>query len=204
MNSKQKITFKHASVTVLTLAMLMTTSCTTAPVGQTEQLIITKGSQPGLYATETTKVTATVTGMDAASRKVTVVTPEGKKQVITAGPELRNFDQIRIGDQLIVAVTREALIYMAKDGISSADGTLAVVARAEKGAKPGVMKAETSQLTGKVIAMDPKKHKATVQFTDGTKKSFDVRKEVDFSKVTLGDEVIFRYTEATAIIIQKP
>lgn len=198
------ITLQRASAAALSLALLMTTSCTAPKIGQTEQVIITKGSQPGMYALETTKLTATVTGIDAASRKLTVVTPEGKKEVVTAGPEARNFDQIRIGDQLIVAVSREALVYMAKDGVSSADGTLGVVARAEKGEKPGVMKAETSQLTAKVIALDPAKHKATVQFTDGTKKSFDVRKEVDFSKVSLGDEVIFRYTEATAILIQKP
>jgi len=197
-------TLQRTSTAAVAITLLIATSCTTTPVGQTEQVFITKGSQPGLYALETTKHTATVTGIDTAGRKVTVVTPEGKKVVIPAGSDVRNFDQIRMGDQLLIAISREAHVYMAKTGLPSPDGTLNVVSLAEKGEKPGVVAAVTSQLTGKVIELDPKKHKATVQFADGTKKRFDVRKEVDFSKVSLGEEVIFRYTEATAILIQKP
>jgi D-arabinose 1-dehydrogenase-like Zn-dependent alcohol dehydrogenase len=198
------ITLQRASAAALSLALLMTTSCTAPKIGQTEQVLITKGSQPGLYALETTKVTATVTGIDASSRKVTVVTPEGKKQVITAAPEVRNFDQIKIGDQLLVTLTTEAVVYMAKDGPASPDGTTGIVAIAAKGEKPGIVKGETSQLTAKVIALDTQKHKATAQFADGSKKTFNVRKEVDMTKVSLGEEVVFRYTEAQAILIQKP
>ena len=53
-------------------------------------------------------MTATVTGIDAASRKVTLVTPEGKKTTVKCGPEVINFDQIRVGDQLKVTVTERS------------------------------------------------------------------------------------------------
>lgn len=198
------ITLQRASAAALSLALLMTTSCTAPQAGQKEQVMVTKGSEPGMYAKETTKLTATVTGIDAKNRKVTVVTPEGKKQVITARPDVRNFDQIQIGDQLIVTLTEEAVVYMAKDGPVLPDGTTGIVARAAKGEKPGLVIGETSQLTAKVIALDTKNQKATVQFADGSKKTFAVRKEVDLSKVALGEEVVFRYTEAQAILIQKP
>jgi hypothetical protein len=197
-------TLQRTSAAALSLALLLTTSCTTPPAGQTEQVFITKGDKPGLYALETTKLSATVTGIEAATRKVTFVTPEGKKQTITAGPEVRNFDQIKRGDQLKVTLTTEAVVYMAKDGPTRPDGTTGVIAVAAKGAKPGIVTGETSQLTAKVIALDPTNKKATVQFADGSKKTFTVRKEVDLSKVTLGEEVVFRYTEAQAILIEKP
>lgn len=204
MNTKNLISIELASAAALSLALLMSTSCSSLPKGQTQQLIVTRGSEPGMYSVETTKITATVTAIAAANRKVTIVTPEGQKRVVKAGPEVANFNQIRIGDQVIITVAEELVVFMAKDGLSLPDGKSAVVARASLGDRPGVLVSETSQITAKVVGLDKENRKATIQLPDGTTKTFTVRKDVDLSQRTIGEEIVFRYTESQAIRVEKP
>jgi Cu/Ag efflux protein CusF len=72
------------------------------------------------------------------------------------------------------------------------------------GAKPGVLMANTVEVTAKVEAIDLEHRKATLRFPDGKSKTFKVRKDVDMTKAKLGDEVVFRTTEALAITVEKP
>ena len=204
MNAINPSTLKLAVLAALPAALLMTTSCTSLPKGETSKQVITKPGVPGVYSIETFKTTATVTGIDAATRKITVVSKDGKKQVLKAGPDVANFDQIRIGDQVVVTAAEELVVYMAKDGLPLPDGSAAMVALAPVGDKPGVVMAGTSQVTAKVIGLDRKTRKAMLQLPDGTTKTFTVRPDVDLSKRSLGEEVVFRCTEAVAIRVEKP
>ena len=149
-------------------------------------------------------MTATVTGIDAASRKVTLVTPDGKKTTVKCGSEVINFDQIRIGDQLKVTVTEELVAYLAEAGAPPRDGAATTVALAPKGAKPGGVIADTVQVTAKVTAIDLKHHKATLQFPDGSTRKVAVRKDVDLTKRQVGEEVVLRITDMLAISVEKP
>jgi len=45
-------------------------------------------------------VSATVEAIDPATRQVTLKGPRGDLNTVTAGPELRNFEQIKVGDQI--------------------------------------------------------------------------------------------------------
>lgn len=57
-----------------------------------------KGSKPGLEAVETIKVTAVVESIDYQTREVTLRGPEGKVYKITAGPQIKRFNEIKQGD----------------------------------------------------------------------------------------------------------
>jgi len=201
---------KTLNLTTLALfpaALLTFTSCSSTsskPTVETTTATSVQQGVPGGVVVETHKMTATVTGIDAAERKVTLVTPGGEKTTVKCGPEVINFDQIRIGDQLKVTVTEQLAIYMATEGAPSSDGGAAVVALAPKGAKPGGIVASTVQVTAKVTAIDLKHHKATLQFPDGTTSTVAVRKDVDLTKRQVGEEVVIRTTEALAISVEKP
>jgi len=193
-----------AGLTLISASVLAFTSCSSTPTGEGAAGVAYQEGVPGGVVVETYKMTATVTGIDAANRKVTLVTPEGKKDTVTCGPEVINFDQIHVGDQLKVAVTEQLAVYMGQAGAPPSDGAAAVVALAPKGAKPGAVMANTVQVTAKVTAIDLKHHKATLQFPDGTTKTFPVRKDVDLTKRQVGEEVVIRTTEAVAISVEKP
>jgi hypothetical protein len=85
-----------------------------------------------------------------------------------------------------------------------ADGETAAVALAPLGEKPGVLMANTVEVTAKVEALDLEHRKATLRFPDGTSQTFSVRKDVDMTKGKIGDEVVIRTTEAMAISVEKP
>lgn len=167
-------------------------------------MVATQKGEPGGTIVETYKITATVTAVDAASRKVTLATPDGTKTTFKAGPEVVNFKQIQVGDQVKATVAEQLVVFVRKSGEPSSDGAAALVALAPVGAKPGVLMANTVEVTAKVEAIDLQHRKATLRFPDGKSKTFKVRKDVDLTKAKLGDEVVFRTTEALAILVEKP
>ena len=159
---------------------------------------------PGGAVVQTYELTATVAALDKAARRVTLVTSDGIRKTIKAGPEVINFDQIRIGDQLKITATEELVVKMAQPGESADDGGAALVALAPKGAKPGAVMADTVQVTATVQAIDPVKHTATLQFEDGSTKTLPVRSDVNLGKRKVGEKVVIRSTETLAITVEKP
>jgi len=159
---------------------------------------------PGGIVVSTYKVTASVAAIDEANRKITIVDAAGIKKTVKAGPEVINFDQIRVGDQLEVVATEELVVGIAGEGETPAAGTSHLVALAPKGAKPGGLMAEAKQITAKVVAIDDLKHEATLQFEDGTTRIVAVRPDVDLSKQKIGGTVVIRLAEALAIQVTKP
>lgn len=68
------------------------------------------GAKPGGFAVNTQSITARVTMIDKATRMVTLTGPEGNTRAVKAGPEVKRFDEIRIGDQVTVKYTEALLL----------------------------------------------------------------------------------------------
>ena len=153
---------------------------------------------------QTHQLTATVIAINQASRKVTLLSPDGIKQTVKVGPGAINFSQIQVGDTLKVEVTQELVVQLASPGEATDDGSAALVALAPKGAKPGGVIAETTQVIATVTAIDQPKHTATLRFEDGSTKTFPVRSDVDLGKRKVGEKVVFRATEMVALRVEKP
>ena len=198
------ITLNLTVLSLLPLALLAFSSCSTEPKHQGVGYEVIQPGQAGGVRVQTYKETATVTGIDKVTRKVTLVTKDGAKTTVKAGPEVVNFDQIQVGDQVKATVAEQLVMFVRKNGEPANDGEAAAVALAPVGAKPGVVMANTVEVTGKVEAIDLAHRKATLRFPDGTAKTFKVRKDVDMTKGKIGDEVVFRTTEALAISVEKP
>jgi hypothetical protein len=194
---------KFATITLLPAGMLALSSCS-SPQGESATAVSAEKGVPGGTIVQTYKETATVTAIDAASRKVTLVTPDGKKTVFKAGPEVANFDQIQVGDQVKATVAEQLIVFVRKNGEPPSDGEAAAVALAPLGDKPGMLMANTVEVTATVQAIDLGHRKATLRFPDGTSQTFSVRKDVDMTKGKIGDEVVIRTTEALAITVEKP
>lgn len=170
--------------------------------GRTTGATMVVEGTPGGVVVRTSRLTATVASVDRPTRRVTLLSPAGIKQTVKAGPDVINFDQIRVGDQLNLVVTEELVVAMG--GPEDADGGAAVVALAPQGAQPGGLLAETVQVTATVAALDPAARTATLQFADGSTRTFPVRRDVDLGKRQVGDKVRFRITESVAITVDKP
>jgi translation elongation factor P/translation initiation factor 5A len=189
---------------LLPAALLAFSSCSTEPKHQGVGFEVIQPGEAGGVRVKTYKETATVTGIDKANRKVTLVTKDGAKSTVKCGPDVANFAQIEVGDQVKAAVTEQLVVFVRRSGEPSGDGAAGVVALAPIGAKPGGVIANTEEITAKVKAIDLKHRKATLLFPDGTSHTFTVRPDVDMTKHAVGDEVVFSTTEAVAISVEKP
>jgi hypothetical protein len=159
---------------------------------------------PGGVVVETETINATLTDIDAKTRQVTLLVPSGKKTTITCGPEVINFDQLRVGDKLQVTLTAKLAAAMANPNNPAIDGAAQVVALAPQGANPAGLVAETEQVTAQVTGIDLMRHQVTLQFPNGAVRTITARPDVDLTQRKIGDEVVIRATVvATAIVEAK-
>ena len=119
------------------------------------------------------------------------------------GPKAVNFDQVRVGDDVTATITQKLVVSPADNQAPSGDGSAAVVARAPKGGQPGALAAETTQATGRIIAIDADKHTGTLQFEDGSTQTFK-RADIDPRRYKVGEQFVFRLTEMVVIAVEKP
>ena len=198
-NPQSKVTLGTLGVA----ALLALTSCSSAPRGETISSSVHRKGVPGFSAAETTKLSATVTGIDAVSRKVTLATADGKRMSVKCGPHVVNFNQIHLGDRVHATVTTKVAVAMAHAGSKSGDGGETVLSTPANVAKPRAMIAETEQFTATVVAINLDRHQATLRFSDGSRQTITVRDDIDLTKRRVGEKVVFRTTVAVAVSVEK-
>jgi len=191
---------KSAILALLPIAILTLSSCTTIP-GELHTAV--KKSDTSAVSVETYKATATVTAIDAATRKAKLTLTNGKRITVTCGPDVVNFHQIRINDRVKVTMTKEVAVYLdkAKPANATRDTT---VGYAPIGAKPGKVIAHTVQATVKISAIDIKTRNVTLIGKDGTSTTIKADEHVNLAKVKVGDSVTACVTEAVAVSVEKP
>ena len=64
--------------------------------------------------------------------------------------------------------------------------------------------ADTVEVTARVKSVDLARHKATLEFPDGSTRTVSVRPDVKLSSTDVGREIVFRTTEALALKVEKP
>jgi hypothetical protein len=168
------------------------------------QMAITSPGVPGGMTIETYQSSATVTAIDAATRSVTVVSPNGATATFECGTNVINFDQIHVGDQIRATLTKEFAVFLRPADELARDGRAGVIALPAKGDKPGIATADTMEVTATVKAVDLQRHEATLLFPDGNTKTVPVRPDVDLTKAKLGQQVVIRSTRTMALLVEKP
>ena len=195
------------SLALVAAAWITLTSCSstsTSPPPQATTSAAYQEGVPGGVFVNTLDVSAKVTAIDQAKRKVTLQGADGKKLTVKVGPAAVNFDQIKVGDMVNATVTEQLVVYLEDESKSQRDASATLVALAPKGAQPGGLVAEATQVTGTVTAIDTRNRTATLHFEDGSTRTFPVRSDVDLSKRTVGERVVFRITEMVALSVEKP
>jgi len=180
-------------------AALLCTSCSTT--GGDEDVVALE-TPNGAAIVNTFKTTATVTAIDAATRKITLTMADGKRTTVKCGPQVVNFSQIQINDRLNLTVTEELAVFLGKGNPPSAAAGV-TVALAPVGAKPGGLMADTVRVTARITAIDAKTRKVTLTLPDGSTETVKAGKQVDLSGVKPGDDVTVQHTEALAITVEK-
>ncbi len=160
-------------------------------------------SEPGKAgAMRAVEVSASVVGIDKATRTLTLKGPKGQVVDLVASDEVKNFDQIQVGDA-VVARYMQALTLELKKTKGVAGATVSEeAAKAKPGARPAVAGARQITVIADVVAVDPKASTITVKGPKGKLVTLDVQNPDQFKVVKKGDQIEATYTEALALSVE--
>jgi hypothetical protein len=160
---------------------------------------------PALVITDSARATATIVDVNKKDRSLRLRNEQGEEMTMTAGPEVRNFDQIKKGDQLEVEYRRAAASELKKAEKATSATSAQTVEVAPKGAKPGMVAAQTQTIVAEVKEIDQKNRLLTVQGPRGGIVTVKVPAELKtFDGLKKGDMISAQYTEAVAISVRMP
>jgi hypothetical protein len=160
-------------------------------------------SAPGTGTiTNVVSISARVEAIDKAQRAVTLKGPKGNLQTVTAGPDVRNFDQIKVGDMVVVRYLESLTLTLKKDGkelLTKTETTDA--ARSKAGEKPAGVVGKQVEVTANVIAVDAASQTVMLK---GPQRTVDLRipDRKQFELVKVGDQIHAVYTEAVALSVE--
>ena len=150
------------------------------------------------------QVTATVKSVDKENRTVVLVGEEGTELELPVGEEVRNFEQIDVGDTVVVDYQERLAVALYATSEAGPKGRIVTteVSRADPGSKPYGAVTRTVEIAARVVELDPEARTATLEGKDATVK-LRVSEDVDLSKVKVGDTVVAKYLESTAIAVEE-
>jgi hypothetical protein len=161
-------------------------------------------SEPGkATVARAVEVSAEVVSIDKATRTVTLKGPQGNVVDVVAGDEVRNFDQIKVGEFVVARYAQALTLELRKTKGAVGDITVSEqTARAKPGERPAAAGARQVTAIATVTAVDKKKSTITLKGPRGNVVVLDVQNPDQFKVVKKGDQVEVTYTEALALSVE--
>jgi hypothetical protein len=147
----------------------------------------------------------TVTKIDKKTRTIFFKNSEGESKFV-AGPEIKNFDQIKNGDRLSVTYELAVAIELIKtksDGIRSKVETSSEVT-SKPGEKPTRTISNTTTIIADIISVDRAKKLVSVKGPSGKVTVVTVKNPLLLADVNVGEQVRVIYFDAMAGSITTP
>jgi len=159
-------------------------------------------STPGkAMISETVELIASIAAIDKGTRTITLKGPKGTADVV-AGPEVRNFDQLKVGDNVVTRFQRALSMELKKTRRQLDQVQVEATTRAEPGQKPGAATSRTMTVLADVVAVDPEQSIISLKGPHGQIVDLTVRNPDHFKVVHVGDQVEAVYMEAVALTVE--
>ncbi|HCU53855.1 MAG TPA: hypothetical protein DIC36_06115 [Gammaproteobacteria bacterium] len=158
-----------------------------------------------VVVTDTAEAQATVVAIEKSQRRLVLRDDKANEYEILAGPEVRNFNEIKKGDVVELRYQRAAASRLEKLAGPDAAAEMTRVERAPAGAKPEMTAIRSRTIAAKVIEIDTQHRLLTVQGPKGNVVTVRVPPGLlAFDKLEIGDTIAAGYTEAIAISVRTP
>ncbi len=156
-------------------------------------------------ASDLTTITANIEAVDHKHRTVTLKGPMGRSETLKVGPMVKNFAQVKAGDELVVKYAEAVSVKLEKGAVTrSASMTTMEPVTAPAGSKPGLAAERQTVIVAKVVDLDPKRQEVLLQGPNNGYAEVKVKDPAVFSDVKVGDHVQVTYTEAVVIDVVTP
>ena len=159
-------------------------------------------SEPGkAAAVAVVEATLTVVAINPKTRVITLKGASGKTMDVEAGEEVKNFSQIRVGDNVKVQYREALTLELKKTKADASASGAAVAGTAAPGERPAAAAGAQITVIADVVAVDPKKSTISLKGPAGNVVELKVRNPDHFKVVKKGDKVEAVYSEAVAIAV---
>lgn len=161
---------------------------------------------PRMVFSQTNHITATVEAIDYAKREVTLKGPNSNSVEVAVSDDVRNFPQIKKGDQVNVGYFESIALALHKPGESLAPtGRTQTFVRRGPGEKPGGATLTVSDITATVEDIDQKNREVTLKGPDGNVVKVQVDPSAgNLERIKKGDLITATRTQALAISVEAP
>jgi hypothetical protein len=161
-------------------------------------------SEPGKASiARVVELSAQVVSLDKSTRTITLKGPKGNVVDLVAGDEVKNFDQIRLGDLVVARYAESLTLELKKTKVKAGEPTVTEGAvRAKAGERPAGAVGREVHAIADVIGVDPKKSTITLKGPRGNVVTLNVQNPDQFKVVKKGDQVEVTYTEAFALSVE--
>jgi Cu/Ag efflux protein CusF len=153
--------------------------------------------------TDSIELTATIQAIDKTAREITLKAKDGDVETVYCGPEVKRFDELKVGDTITFKYYESIAYVIRKPGAPSSLPVPSepTISRG-KGPRPGGTIAQQETATVVVKSIDLKVPSITVQTEDKRTVSFKVEDKKNLKDVKVGDKVEVTYTEAVMISVK--
>jgi hypothetical protein len=169
------------------------------------QSVLAADAAKEIVITDSVSATATIVDVNKKDRKIVLRNAQGNEMSVIAGPEVRNFDQIKKGDLLDVEYRRAAASSLEKASNATAAHSATGIEVAPKGEKPGAVAVLSETILAEVMDLDKKNRLVTLKGPRGGVVTVQAPIEMKtFDELKKGDMVSAQYSEAVAVSVRAP
>jgi len=187
------------------LSGFLLSACAASKPSQPRQMdVYSTGKSGEAVATRYHKFSGTVETVDTASRRLTIKNEYGLIDTINVPPEVKQFDEVSVGDVIEVEV-QEGVLFEYQPAGSAATPSQAMVAqaRAATDQPPVGAGGATIQTTVTVTAIDPQNRVVHVRDLDGNVYEVRASPTLKIEKLSVGDRLLATYVATAAISLNK-
>jgi Cu/Ag efflux protein CusF len=159
--------------------------------------------QKAISESDVVELTAEIVAIDNEARMITLEDEDGNVESVFAGPEVKRFSELKVGDKVTFRYYESLVSQIRKAGATAPPQRTGMPTLVRgTGPKPGGTMSQQLSATVTVKAIDINVPSVTVTLEDGRTMSFKVEDKKNLEGVKVGDKVDITYTAAVMITVK--
>ena len=196
---------KKMSALLFTAALVIGIASPAAALEKARPEVKAESDNPVFTMINLFGVEATVEAIDYDKRTATLKRPEVEAITIQVDKAAKNFDQVKVGDQVIAEYIELVAIFIHKSNELATAERLNMVQAALKNKRPDGIAVNATEVTATIQAIDYNNSTLTLKGPQGRTVTLNVDPgDQNFNQVKVGHELVVQFTEAIAMNVKKP
>ena len=146
--------------------------------------------------------TGTVEAIEASSRTVTLKKADGTFVTTVAGPDVKRFEEIKIGDKVTARYYDNVVVRVKQPGEADMDLSTRGTSGSDQ-VLPGGTRAKQRTISATITAIDPNTPSITFTGSNGWKYTSKVQDTQALAKAKVGEKVDIIWTEAVLVSVER-